>query len=159
MVAAWLAVALTTIAGAADPLVGVWQLDHQELNGQKKESEQLTLRISPDGDKYSFAFAVPVNNIDFVSLTYSAKPDGTEAEIKNARGEKVGTVQLTTSTHLHYKLLMKGTNRPDTTVLLTVSADNKTLTSESDSNQSSSNQPSSNQASHPARLVQTFFRH
>jgi len=134
---------------AAEPFVGSWQLDHQELNGQKKETEQLTLRISADGAKFLFAFSVPVNNIDFVSMTYTAKLDGTEAEVKNARGEKVGTVQITTPSPSHYKLILRGENRPDTTVHLSVSSDGNTLISESDSAP----------AGHSAHLVQTFSRH
>jgi hypothetical protein len=140
--------ALFASGWAADPLVGVWQLDHQELDGQKKETEQLTLRVVPDGEKLSFAFAVPVNNIDFVSLTYTAKLDGTEAEIKNARGEKIGNVKITTSARFHYKIVLIGTNRPDTLVQLTIADDGKSLTSVSDSNQ----------AGHSVHLVQTFLR-
>jgi hypothetical protein len=146
--AALISLAVNVSSWTADPLVGVWQLDHQELNGQKKETEQLTLRISPDGDKLAFAFSVPVNNIDFVSLSYSTKLDGTEAEVKNARGEKIGTVQITTSARSHYKMVLKGANHPDTTVQLSISADGKMLTSDSDSTQ----------AAHSAHLVQTFLR-
>jgi hypothetical protein len=134
---------------AAEPLVGTWQLDHQEQNGQRKETEPLTLRISPDGDKLSFAFAVLVNNIDFVSMTYTAKLDGTEADIKNAHGVKMGTIKVTASGPSHYKLLLKGDNRPESSGSLTVSPDGKILTSESDAVL----------ADHSVHLVQTFTRH
>ena len=140
--------ALSLTGAAVEPIIGIWQLDHQEMNGQKKETEPLTLRISPEADKFFFAFSVPVNNIDFVSLTYVAKLDGTEAEVKNARGEKVGTVQITTSSQSHYKILLKGQNRPETNVRLTVSADGKVLTSDSESIQ----------AGNKARLIQSFTR-
>ena len=141
--------ALIASGWAAEPLIGTWQLDHQELNGRKKETEPLTLRISADGDKYAFAFAVLVNNIDFVSMSYTAKLDGTEAEVKNAQGVKVGTIQITTLRPSHYKLLLKGENRPETTGILTVSADGKTLTSETDTSM----------ADRSAHLVQSFSRH
>ena len=148
-----LSLAFTASDRAAEPptqpLVGTWQLDHQELNGQKRETEPLTLRITPDGDKFIFSFSVLVNNIDFVSMTYTAKLDGTEADIKNARGEKVGTVQITIPTPSHYTLLLKSEKHPETTVHLTVSADGKTLTSESNSGP----------ADHTAHLVQSFLRH
>src|ERR1700761_2196016 len=120
---------------AAEPIVGTWQLQSQEVNGMKRESDPLTLRIYPAGDKFTFAFAVPLNKIDFVSMTYTVKLDGTEAEVKNVRGEKVGTVQMTKAGPSIYKLVMKGPNRPDTMGQLTVSADGKQLTSESDSTQ------------------------
>ena len=131
---------------AAEPLIGVWQLQNQEVNGVKRESEPLTLRITPAGDKFTFAFAVPLNNIDFVSMSYTAKLDGTQAEVKNARGDKVGSVQITKMGPSRYKLVMKGPNKPDILGQLTVSADGKTLTSESDSNQDG----------HPIHAVQRF---
>jgi len=143
--------ALASIAGAetAEPFVGIWQLDSQQIDGQKRESDRLTLRISPDGDKFAFAFAVPVNNIDFVSMTYTTRLDGTEADVKNAQGVKVGTIQITAAGHGHYKLILKGANRPESSGQLTVSPDGKTLTSESEASHDG----------HSYRLVQLFSRH
>jgi hypothetical protein len=129
--------------------VGIWRLDHQKLNGQTKDVESLTLRISADGDKLLFAFAVPVNGIDFVSMTYAAKLDGTEAEVKNAQRLKIGTIQLTRPKPSEYKFTLKGGNGHDSTGRLTVSPDGKTLTSESDAVQGG-------QSLH---LLQTFSRH
>lgn len=146
--AALLLLAVASISQAAQPIVATWHLDHQELNGEKKETEEMILRVTPDGDKFLFAFSVPINNIAFVSLSYSAKLDGTEADVKNARGNKVGTVEITVPSPSHYKLVMKGDNRPNTTVVLTVSPDGNTLTSQSDSTQ----------AGKPMHLVQTFTR-
>jgi Tol biopolymer transport system component len=142
---------LALIAGgdAAEPLVGTWRLDHQELNAQNKDIEPLTLRISPDGDKLLFAFAVPVNNIDFVSMTYTAKLDGSEAEVKNAQRVKVGTVQITRAKPSQYKFVLKGGNGRESAGHLTVSPDGKTLTSESDSTQ----------GGQPLHLLQSFSRH
>lgn len=149
MTAVLLLLTMSVGAWAAEPLVGTWQLDHQELNGQKKETEPVTLRVTPEGDKFLFAFSVPVNNIDFVSMTYTTKLDGSEADVKNARGDKVGTVQITTSSASHYKIVLKGANRPDSIAHLTVSGDGNTLTSDSDSTQGGSS----------THLVQTFIRH
>jgi hypothetical protein len=147
--AALLSLALIASGEAAEPIVGIWRLDSQELNGQKKEIEPLTLRISPDGDKYLFAFAVPVNNIDFVSMTYTVKLDGTDADVKNAQQIKVGTIQITRAKPSQYKFSLKAGNGRESSGSLTVSADGKTLTSESDSMQG-------RQATH---LVQSFSRH
>lgn len=147
-IAALTLLALTASGWAAEPLAGTWQLDNQELNGQKKETEPLTLRIAADGDKLSFAFAVLVNNIDFVSMTYAAKLDGTDADVKNAQGVKIGTIQITTLQPSHYKLVLKGANRPETTGSLTVSPDGKALTSETDTMVDG----------HSMHLVQSFSR-
>ena len=146
--AAILLVALVAAGWAAEPLVGTWQLDHQELDGHKKETEPMTLRISPEGDKFLFAFSVPVNNIDFVSMTYSAKLDGSEADVKDARGNKVGTVRITSPEPSHYRLILKGENRPETTAHLSVSKDGNTLVSDS----------GAGDAGHSPHLVQSFVR-
>src|SRR5271155_3536019 len=119
-------------AWAAEPLVGTWRLDSQEVNGQKSNSEPLTLKVSEAGDKLAFAFSVPVNNVYFVSMTYIAKLVGSETEVKNSQGEKIGSIQVTSTGPSQYKLLLKGPNRPDSAGKLTVSPDGKTLTSETD---------------------------
>lgn len=128
------AVALFTTAvySAPEPLLGTWRLDSQEVNGQKSAAEPLTLKITQAGDKVAFAFSVPVNDVYFVSMTYTVKLDGTEADVKNAKGDKVGTVQMSVSGPSQYKLTLKGPNHPDSSGRLTVSPDGKTLTSETD---------------------------
>src|SRR5580658_2862969 len=119
-------------AWAAEPLLGTWHLDRQEINGVETNSEPLILRVSQSGDKLAFAFSVPVNKVYFVSMTYTAKPDGSEADVKNAQGEKVGTIQITSGGSSRYKFVLKGANRPSSSGSLTVSPDGKTLTSEAD---------------------------
>jgi hypothetical protein len=119
-------------AWADDPLVGTWRLERQELNGEKANSESLTLTISQMGDRLTFAFSLPVNQIYLVSMSYTLRLDGSEADIKNAQGQKIGTIQMTGGAS-HYNLIMKGPNRPDSAGKLTVSPDGKTLTSESES--------------------------
>ena len=118
------------------PLVGTWKLDSQEINGQKQEHEPLTLRITQAGQKLNFAFSIPVNGIYFVSMSYTTALDGKEADVKNVRGEKIGTVQVTESNSSNYKLVLHGQGRPDSTGKLTLSQDGKTLVSESDSERS-----------------------
>ncbi len=117
-------------AWAAEPLLGTWQLDRQEINGEKTDSGPLTLKVSQSSDKLEFAFSVPVNNVYRVSMTYSLKLDGSEADVKNGQGVKIGTIQMTSSAPSQYKLTLKAPNRPDSSGMLTVSPDGKTLTSE-----------------------------
>src|ERR1700678_1941482 len=120
--AACVALMVASAFAAPEPLLGTWRLDSQEVNGQKSNSEPLTLKISQSGDKLAFAFSVPVNDVYFVSMTYTVKPDGTEADVKNARGENVGTIQLSPAGQLQYKLVMKGPNHPDGSGKLTASS-------------------------------------
>ncbi len=122
-------------AWGAEPLVGVWRLDHQEVNGQEANSEPMTLKITQAGDKFAFAFSVPVNNIYFVSMSYTVKLDGTEADVKNAQGDKVGSIRITPGGASQYKMLLKSPNHPDSDGKLTISPDGKTLTSEAESQQ------------------------
>jgi hypothetical protein len=125
----------TGIIAAPEPIVGTWRLDSQEVNGQKSNAEPLTLKVSEEGDKLAFAFSVPVNNVYFVSNSYTVKLDGSEADVKNAKGDKVGVVQMTSGGPSQYKIILKGPNRPDSSGKLTVSPDGKTLTSEQDTAQ------------------------
>jgi len=90
------------------------------------------LKVTQEGDKLAFAFSVPVNDVYFVSMSYTVKPDGSEADVKNARGEKIGTVRMTPAGPSQYRIVLKGMNRPDSSGKLTVSPDGKTLTSEQD---------------------------
>jgi hypothetical protein len=127
-----LGLSATRVIAATEPLLGTWRLDSQEVNGQKSNPEPLTLKISQAGDKLAFAFSVPVNNVYFVSMSYTVKLDGSEAEVKNAHGDKVGSVQMSPAGASQYKLVLKGPNRPDSSGKLRVSQDGKTLTSEQD---------------------------
>ena len=120
----------TAAYAASDPLIGNWRLESQEINGQPSKADTLTLRITQEGDKLRFAFSVPINNVYFVSMTYTVKPDGSVGEVKNSKGETMGTVELTSSGPSEYKLVLKGTNRPDSNGKITLSADGKTLISE-----------------------------
>jgi hypothetical protein len=131
-------VALTIIlsagpAWAAEPLVGRWLLKSQQLSGQKTPVDELMLRVRPAGQTLVFAYSVPVNNIQFVSLRFAARIDGTEAEVTDANGKKIGTVKVTKSGARQYKIALQGQNKPAALGTMTVSADGKTLTSESES--------------------------
>jgi hypothetical protein len=145
------AICLQTLAPslwAAEALVGTWRLVRQELNGQTDDFEPLTLQVAQAGDRFSFAFSMPVNEIYFVSLTYTLRLDGSGADIKNANGQKIGTIQMMRSAR-QYTFNMKGPGRPESQGTLTVSADGKTLTSESDASQSG----------RPIHSKQTFKRY
>jgi hypothetical protein len=130
--AALVLLTVDTVCAGPEPLLGTWRLVRQEVNGEKTNSEPLTLKVSQSGDKLAFAFSVPVNNVYFVSMTYTVKLDGSEADVKNAQGEKVGTIQMTPGGPSQYKVVLKGPNHPDSSGKLTVSPDGKTLTSEQD---------------------------
>ncbi len=116
----------------AEPLLGTWHLDRQEIDGKDTNPEPLTLKVSQSGDKLVFAFSVPVNNVYFVAMTYTLKLDGLEADVKNGQGDKVGTIQMTPGGPLQYKLVLKSPHRPDSSGQLTVSPDGKKLISEAE---------------------------
>ena len=122
-------------AAAPEPLVGTWRLDRQEIDGEARDFEPLTLKITQTGDRLAFAFSVPVNNVYFVSMSYTLRLDGSDADVKNNRGEKIGTIQMRSDGPSQYRLTLKGPNRPDSAGKLTVSPDGKSLTSEAESKQ------------------------
>jgi len=121
-------------AWAAEPLEGTWRLKSQEVGGKPTDAESLTLRITKSGNGFEFAYSVPVNNIQFVSMQYLSRLDGTEADVKDAQGKKIGTIKIARSGASQYNVTLEGPNRPSASGKLTVSADGKTLTSESESN-------------------------
>ena len=128
--------ALLTLAQAraAEPLAGTWLLKSQEVAGQKNQPESLTLRIFKSGNGFEFAYSVPVNNIQFVSMQFTSRLDGTDADVKDAQGNKVGSIKINHTGPSEYSVKLEGANRPTATGKMTVSADGKTLTSESESN-------------------------
>ena len=135
---------------AAEPLVGLWRLQRQEIDGNATDFEPpLALQISQTRDRLRFAFSVPRPDIYVVTITYTLRLDGSEADILDGTNQKVGTIQMTRSGPGQYLLTMKGPNRPDAQGKLTISADGKTLISESDATQSG----------HSVHSKQIFARH
>lgn len=126
-------------AHAAEPLAGIWRLQSQEVNGEKSNIEPLTLQVTESGDSFTFAFSVPIDDIYFVTLSYTLRLDGTDADIKNSNGDKIGTIQMRRGGAGKYTLTMKGPNRPDSRGTLSIAADGKTLVSESDVTQAGRN--------------------
>ncbi len=118
---------------AAEPLSGRWLLVSQEVGGQKRPTGDLMLRVNPAGKSFEFAYSTPVNDIQFVSLRFAARLDGTEADVTDGSGKKIGSVKVTKSGASLYKIVLEGPNRPTASGTMTVSADGKTLRSESDS--------------------------
>ena len=119
-------------AWAAEPLVGRWVLKSQEVGGLATETDPLTLRIVQRGNSFEFGYSLPVNNIQFVSMSFTSHLDGAEADVKNSQGNKIGTVKITKAGGSVYKVVLAGPNRPSATGTMAVSADGKTLTSDSE---------------------------
>ena len=130
-----LLISTNNIWGADEPLIGTWKLTSQVINGQKINTDDLTLRIFKSGDGLEFAYSVPINNVHFVSARFtSVHLDGSSSDVKDAQGNKVGTVKITKAGSSEYKALIEGPNRPTASAKMTISADGKTLTSESTAN-------------------------
>jgi hypothetical protein len=122
-------------AWAADPLVGTWLLTRQELNGDEAKAAPLQLTVYQIRESLSFAFASLVKDAFVTNMGYRVLLDGTDADVKNANGDKVGTVKMTSPRPSQYAMQLSRPNQPSTTGTLTVSADAKTLTAETDTRQ------------------------
>lgn len=134
---------------AAEPIAGTWRLESQEVDGEKTPAEAMTLKVTQTGEKFQFAFSVPVNKIYFVSMSYTVRLDGSDGDVLNAQGEKIGTVQMTPAGPSKYRMILKASNRRPSNGLIAVSPDSKTLTSESDAIQ----------AGRPVHSRQVFSRY
>jgi hypothetical protein len=121
-------------AWAVEPLVGRWLLKSQEVGGQQTDADQLTLRIVQRGNSFEFGYSLPVNNIQFVSMSFASHLDGAEADVKNSQGDKIGTVKVSKDGGSRYKVVLEGPNRPTASGTMIVSSDGKTLTCDSDAN-------------------------
>jgi hypothetical protein len=119
-------------AWAVEPLVGRWLLKSQEVGGQQTDADQLTLRIVQRGDSFEFGYSLPVNNIQFVSMSFASHLDGTDADVKNSQGDKIGTVKISKAGGSLYKVVLAGPNRPTANGTMAVSSDGKTLNCDSD---------------------------
>ena len=130
----FLTLAACTLARAAavDPLVGKWLLKSQQVSGQETPSRPLTLEIRAVGDALEFEYSVTVNQKQEISLRFAARMDGSDAEVKNAEGRKIGTAKVSHFGPLQYLVMLEGPNRPTSSGRMTLSKDGKTLTSEAD---------------------------
>jgi hypothetical protein len=117
---------------AADGIAGTWALKRQELNGEVTQTPPVRLRIYQTADSLSFAFATLVNDAYVTSMGYRAPIDGSQAEVKNAKGEKMGTVSIKPAGATSYTITMGRPGHADTSGKLTLSADGKTLTAETE---------------------------
>ena len=117
---------------AAEPIAGKWLLKSQQVAGQERGSRPLTLRITQKGDALEFEYSVTVNQKQEISLRFTAPLNGTEAEVTDPAGHKIGTAKLSHFGSMQYLVTLQGPNRPTSSGRLILSSDGKTLTSESD---------------------------
>ena len=119
-------------AWAAEPIAGDWSLKSQQVSGQEVASRPLMLRVTQSGDMLAFEYAVAGNQKQEVSLRFTARLDGSEGEVKDSTGRKMGTAKITRSGPSQYLLMLQGPNRPTSSGKMTVGQNGKTLVSESD---------------------------
>ena len=119
-------------AWAAEPIIGTWKMTKQEVNGQAVQGDALILRVRDLNNQVEFAYSTPINDVYFVGTKFTVKLDGSPGDVTDSKGNKVGAVKISKSGNSAYKITLTGANRPAATGTMTVSADGKTLVSESD---------------------------
>jgi hypothetical protein len=119
-------------AWAAEPIAGRWLLKSQQVAGRETTSRPLTLRITQSGDVLEFEYSVAINQKQEVSLRFAVRLDGSEGDVTNSAGRKMGTARLTRGGASQYLMLLQGPGRPTSSGRLTLSKDGRTLVSESD---------------------------
>jgi hypothetical protein len=131
--AAFLVAGMLAASATVEPLVGRWLLKSQQVSGQETASRPLTLDIRPIGDALEFEYSVPAMATKTVSLRFVARLDGSESEVKDAQGRKIGTAKVLRGNALEYSLTLEGPNRPTASGKMKLSADRRTLVCDSDS--------------------------
>ncbi|HWC98870.1 MAG TPA: hypothetical protein VG456_19050 [Candidatus Sulfopaludibacter sp.] len=118
-------------AQAAEPIVGKWLMQSQEVAGKQTASRPLTLQITQTGDLLEFEYSVSQNLKKEISLRFAARLGGSEGEVKDSKGARIGSVKIMRQGD-GYLVLLQGPNRPMSSGRLTLSRNGKTLTSEAD---------------------------
>ncbi len=127
-----LALLLAAASHAAESIAGKWLMKSQQVSGQDTESRPLTLTIVQTGDTLAFEYSVTLNRTREVSLRFEGRIDGSALEVKDGAGRKIGTARILRKSANEYSMMLEGPNRPTALGKMTVSADQKTLTCESD---------------------------
>jgi len=97
-------------AWAEEPLVGAWQLIYQKVGDMKDMPKPLpAMKITQSGTALHFAYLEGLEGRVFMSFTVYL--DGSEADIQNDKGGKIGTARLTKKGK-EYTLVLQSSNRP-----------------------------------------------
>ena len=97
-------------AWAEEPLVGTWQLIYQKVGDMKDMPRPLpALKITQSGTALNFAYSSGLEGRVFMSFTVYL--DGSEGDIKNDQGGKIGTAKLI-KRGKEYTLVLQSANRP-----------------------------------------------
>lgn len=120
-------------AWGAEAIAGSWLLKTQQVAGEEAPvSRPLTLRVTASGDALQFEYSVTAGQKQEISLRFTARLNGAEADVKNFAGTKIGTARVTRGGASTYLITLQGANRPTSSGKMTVSNNGKTLVSESD---------------------------
>jgi hypothetical protein len=120
----------------AEPIEGVWLMKKQEITGREGTANPMQLRVTQTVQGLEFAYAMIADSAPVVTIRFTAKLDGTECEVNDKSGAVIGSARLKKAGPSEYSLQMRPANRPPSVGMLRVSADRKTLTSESDTDDS-----------------------
>lgn len=116
-------------ASAAEPLVGTWLMTGQKSPAGKSAAIPLTLKVTEAGGNLQFAYSMQGGKL--ITMTFAARLDGTDVDVKDGNGQRIGSVVVHKLGAGHYDVVLKSPGRPPSPGKMTVSEDGKTLTCES----------------------------
>ena len=116
-------------AYAAEPLVGTWLMTGQKSSAGKMATIPLTLTVTESGGNLQFAYSMQGGKL--ITMAFAAHLDGTEVDVKDGTGQKIGSVIVRTVGAGSYDLTLKSPGKASSPGKLAVSKDGKTLTAES----------------------------
>jgi hypothetical protein len=112
-----------------DPLVGRWQMISQTLGGKKMVPLPIAIRIVQNGQNLTFSYLS--GREEKINMTFTVKPGGPEAVIKDTAGTMKGMATLTKDGS-KYLLTLQRPGRPPEPGTMALSDKNLILTCESD---------------------------
>jgi hypothetical protein len=116
-------------ARADEPIVGTWQMIYQKVAGERQRPLPLALKVvhSSKGLEFAYLWGREAE----ITMTFTARLDGTEAIVTDGKGAAMGIAKLN-KTKSDYRLTLQQPDRRPEPGKLTISEQGRILTVESD---------------------------
>ncbi|MGA2263637.1 MAG: hypothetical protein ABSH28_19650 [Acidobacteriota bacterium] len=117
-------------AQAAEPLAGSWVLTANSYDSKPAPvTIPLGLKVTESGGSLQFQYSM--NGGQLITMVFAARMDGSEVDVKDGTGKRIGSAIVHKVSANDYELVLKSPGAPDSPGKMTVSNGGNTLTCES----------------------------